>query len=399
MVRDPFALAALLLATAAFGFWLDRRFRICSRVGAALLIILFGAALSNLGIVPRASPVYQAIEGPVLSLAIVFLLFSVNLADLKQAGPAMLAVFSLACVATMAGAFTGSLIFGRALGEETWKLAGVFTGTYTGGSLNFAAVARGLGLSASTFAAATAADNVTTTLWMAVTLAIPGWLAGVWRPRQGVDLSAIARPPSAALSGSAGHTTAAADAEVAANRHPYWGRVDVSLFQLVTLATAGAVVLLLSRWAAQRVPSIPYVLWLTTAALLAAQLPAVRAIRASEAVGNLGLHLFLVVIGVYSIVGELARVGPAVFYYTVWVVGLHGLILFALGRLLRADLGVLCVATQAAVGGPATAMAIAVARDWHALMLPGVAAGLLGYAVGNYLGFGVAYVSRWALLP
>jgi uncharacterized membrane protein len=39
-------------------------------------------------------------------------------------------------------------------------------------------------------------------------------------------------------------------------------------------------------------------------------------------------------------------------------------------------------------------MALAMARKWPALMLPGLAAGLIGYAVGNYAGFGIAYLVR-----
>ena len=37
---------------------------------------------------------------------------------------------------------------------------------------------------------------------------------------------------------------------------------------------------------------------------------------------------------------------------------------------------------------------VAVAREWRGLVLPGIIMGLLGYAVGTYLGFGVAYLVR-----
>lgn len=119
-----------------------------------------------------------------------------------------------------------------------------------------------------------------------------------------------------------------------------------------------------------------------------------RRLRIAEALGNLGLHPFLVVIGVHSIVGEIVRVGPAVFYYTLWVVLAHAVVLFGLGWAARAPLETLTVATQACIGGPSTAMAIAVARGWPGLVVPGVAVALLGYALGNYLGLGVAHLAR-----
>jgi uncharacterized membrane protein len=78
------------------------------------------------------------------------------------------------------------------------------------------------------------------------------------------------------------------------------------------------------------------------------------------------------------------------------VVGVHGLVVFGIGRLARMDVGTLAVASQAAVGGPSSALAVAVSREWKGLVLPGIIVGLLGYALGNYLGFGVAYLVRGA---
>ena len=52
------------------------------------------------------------------------------------------------------------------------------------------------------------------------------------------------------------------------------------------------------------------------------------------------------------------------------------------------------MASQANVGGPASAVALAGARGYTDRVLPGVAVGLLGYAVGNYSGFLVANLVR-----
>ena len=68
--------------------------------------------------------------------------------------------------------------------------------------------------------------------------------------------------------------------------------------------------------------------------------------------------------------------------------------MLGIGRLLRLDIGSVLVASQAAVGGPTSALAVAISREWKHLVLPGVVVGLLGYAVGTYLGLGVAYLLR-----
>lgn len=384
MITDPLSIAALIAGATALAFWLDHKVPLASKIGASLLAIVLGAVLSNTGIVPDQSPVYRGIEGPVTSLAIIYLLLGVSLADLKQAGPRMLGLFLIACLGTAVGALAGALMFGDTLGSVTWKLAGAFTGTYTGGSLNFAAVGRGLDLPASTFAAASAADAVTTGLWLAIVLAAPVWLA---------------RRTSAAGSAAteaAGQSERGGGNEVSGHDpHPFWGRIPISLFDLVLLAALGMAVLISARLLARWIGLVPEILWLTSIALGLAQLPRVRNIQGSQQLGNLGLHLFFTVIGIRSLIRAMLQIGPEVFYYTLVVVGIHGIFLFLVGRLLRGSVPMIAVVSQAAIGGPSTAMAVAVSRGWPALVLPGVAVGLLGYALGNYAGFGVAYLVRW----
>jgi uncharacterized membrane protein len=53
MITDPLALAALICGVTGLGFWLEDRFLWARSVGASLLIIFFGAVLSNLDLWPR----------------------------------------------------------------------------------------------------------------------------------------------------------------------------------------------------------------------------------------------------------------------------------------------------------------------------------------------------------
>ena len=85
-------------------------------------------------------------------------------------------------------------------------------------------------------------------------------------------------------------------------------------------------------------------------------------------------------------------VGVSVFFYTVVVGGVHGVVVYGVGRLLRMDIATITVASQASVGGPSSAVAVAISREWNELVLPGIAVGLLGYALGNYAGFGLGYL-------
>jgi len=113
--------------------------------------------------------------------------------------------------------------------------------------------------------------------------------------------------------------------------------------------------------------------------------------------GNYLLLLFLVSNGAKSVVANIVAVGPAVFYFAAGTIALHGIFIFGVGYLLRIDAGTFAVATQANVGGSSSALALASARGYTDKILPGIAVGLLGYAIGNYLGLVVGNIMQGIL--
>jgi uncharacterized membrane protein len=100
VIQDPLALTAVIAGATGLAFWLHGRFRWGSRMSATLLVIIIGALLSNLGLVAVESPVYDFISGPLVSLAIVWLLLAVDLREVRRAGLRMLRAFALAVGAT-----------------------------------------------------------------------------------------------------------------------------------------------------------------------------------------------------------------------------------------------------------------------------------------------------------
>ena len=312
MIDQPLALLGVILAIAALAFWLEGRYGWAQKAGASLLIIIFGAVLSNLDLVPASSPVYSAITGPVTSFAIVWLLLAVNLRDVLRAGPRMLGAFALAVTSTTLGAVVAALLFGRYFPGDAWRLAGVLTGTYAGGSVNFVAVGREVALPDSLFAATVAADNLVTAIWIAATLVLPIWLARFYptaAPRQ-QPLTEADAPP----------------------RHDFLRAGARDLLLLGSLAAGLTVV---AELVSHRLPAVPAVLWLTTLALAVAQIPAIQRLQGSFQLGLLALNLFFAVIGIGSRVAEILAVGVEVLYFAATVVVVHGLLVYGVGRLLR----------------------------------------------------------------
>lgn len=381
MIEDPFAVFLALAAVVFVAVQLERRVGVFRSLGAALVGILLAMLLSNIGILPGTSPTYQFLMGTGVNLAIALILLSVDLGSVLKAGSGMLAAFGIGALGTAVGAITGGLLLSGLVGPETWKLAGQFTGTYTGGGANFAALGRAFETSADLFSAATAADVIVTAVWMAACLAVPVLLG---RPKQGQGQGTPVAGPSSA------------EGQLTLER-----TLQSSVKPVLLGDTAALVAIAVGAvWGADQLAGLlplHEVLWLTTIVLILAQVPAVKALAGSALFGNYLLLLFLASNGARSVIANLVAMGPPVFYYAIITVAFHGVVIFGIGRLARLDFATLAVASQANVGGAASAIALAGARGYTDQLVPGVAVGLLGYAVGNYLGFGVAAMMRGML--
>ena len=135
---------------------------------------------------------------------------------------------------------------------------------------------------------------------------------------------------------------------------------------------------------------VPEVLWLTTIALIVAQLPWVRKLRGAEVLSYFALHIFFIALGAASDLATVVDAGLPIFSFMIVIIGIHVVLAYGLGWLFRIDLPTVSIASQAAIGGPGSALAIGMAMKWHRLVAPAVIVGIFGYALGNYLGFACA---------
>jgi uncharacterized membrane protein len=151
-------------------------------------------------------------------------------------------------------------------------------------------------------------------------------------------------------------------------------------------------------WMSERLspllPGFPLVLWQTTLALVAAQLPFAKRLNGTAMLSYFALHLFFVVIGTSSVFSALLASGPMLFVFMSAIIAVHALIAYGGGWLLKYDLASVTIASQAAVGGPGSALALAMSMKWPGLVTPGIIVGIFGYAIGNYVGFACAYLTR-----
>jgi len=165
MIENPYELLSVFLGLVLLSVWLDSRFKWASKISPVVMILFFAGLVSNIGLITDRSAFYDQVAGFTVPFAVCLILFTVNLKDLRRFGVTLLAAFRVACIGTIIGVLTAGLLLNtelvKVLGAESWKLAGPFTGTYTGGSLNFFAMWNGLEIgNPDLFAAANAVDNL-----------------------------------------------------------------------------------------------------------------------------------------------------------------------------------------------------------------------------------------------
>ncbi|TAE29600.1 MAG: DUF819 family protein [Cytophagales bacterium] len=380
-MSDALPILALLFLNIVVCEWLSRK-PLFRQLGTALMVIILTAIEANLGLIPTTdTPLYDSIFGYVMPFALFVLLLSVNLQDLRRAGLPMLTMFLIGSTGTIIGVVVSMWLFNgpESIGPQFFALAGMFTGTYIGGALNFHAVALhyGVAKSGNLFVAATAADNIMTALWMIATLAIPQFLARRF-PRPMVGLPPTGEAASVEVPGQE-------DAETLAP-------VDLALLVALSL---GAI--WLSKYLTSLLPQLPFVIVLTTIALALAQIRAVNRLRGGRLLGLTAIYLFLAVIGAYCDLAAFARDGQlaiVLFGIISTLVLIHALIVFGIGALFRQDWAVVGIASQANIGGATSALALARSLNRPDLQLSAVLVGSLGNAIGTYLGILIAELLR-----
>jgi uncharacterized membrane protein len=382
-LTDSLAIAGLLCFFVIVSELLVRHTAL-QHVGTALLVILLTAIAANLGIVPAGSseevpvPIYDGIFTYLAPLAIFWLLLTVNLRAVLRAGLPLIALFLIGVAGVVAGAFVALAVFDdlRAVGRLGPALAGMYVATYTGGSINFNALALSYGVvrEGGLYAGAVAVDNVVTAAWMVATLALPRLLAPLWSRRaRGHVVQRVA------------FDHASADTELLS---PLGLALALGLGVTALFASESLAGLL-----ARAGVAIPAILILTTIALVLAQIPIVGRLHGPRVLGMFTVYIFLAVIGAFCDLrrlAELGRLGMVLLGFATVLVLVHGVVTFGAARLLRMDMDAAAVASQANVGGATTALAVARSLGRDDLVLPAVLIGSLGTGIGTFIGFAVA---------
>lgn len=368
--NQHWALWAILVVVAALGLYAEKT-KIGSKLSAVVVSILGTFILSNLKIIPNDAPSYDIVWAYLVPIAIPLLLFKADLKKIIKEAGATLIAFIFGGIGTVIGTFVAFYLI--PLGADGWKLAGIFCATYVGGSMNYVAAAEALHLnSPNLLTAGVAADNLVMTLYFLLLFAIPsfGWLTKFFVSKKSVTENENA------------NTEIEDEEKITLDSLAYSIAISIAVcavgFSLEKfIGIKGSGILIITAIVVTIATIYPK--WL-------------QQFKGADKIGTYLMQIFFAAIGASANISIVLKYGPILFLFAAVILMVHLLFLLSAGMILKLDIRELVIASNANMGGPTTAAAMAVARKWKGLVIPAILCGTLGYAIATFIGVAVGNI-------
>jgi uncharacterized membrane protein len=361
-----------MFGTVALGVWLESKFKWAARVSALVIILLLAIVFSNVLLIPSSAPVYDFVWDYFLPLSLPLMLFKSDIKKIfKESGQIMIA-FIIGAIGTVVGTFVSYLIFVGKI-EEIGGLAAMMTGTYIGGSVNFAVLGLAFNVSGNTISAATIADNLTMAIYFMILFAIPAKSKIASEEPVKKQTQEKTKPTLSTKDISIGIAVSAFIVAIS--------DIISTFFSDIISSNNGFL------FAMQSLMGNRY-LWITTCTVVASTIFAEKfqKLEGLQEIGTFLIYCFIFVIGVPASIPEIIKNSPLMLLFALVIVAFNMLFTFIFGSIFRIDRRMLIIASNANVGGPTTAASMAVAKGWDDLVGPALLTGCFGYVIGNYLG-------------
>lgn len=362
---------AMIMALSGAAFLLQNT-RIGSQITGTVIVILGAIAAANIGLIPHQSPTYDFVFTFVVPILIPLFLLQADLRRVFREASRTTLAFLIASAGTVLGVLVAVSVLDlsqlanqsdTAITAKEGAIAGLFAATYIGGSVNYAALGEMTGLitDRSFFSAATAADNLFSALYLSLIASLPALSSlARWYPEHRMsELVETEVPPTI----SAQSLCLALSISV----------ILVVISDMVAAAWTG--------------PSTRYVVLTALTLVLATAVPQIR--RLTSGGFELGIALsfsFFASIAAGADIEAMVSKAPMLGALVAMLLAVHLGVLLLVGKLCRLTLPELLTASNAAILGATTAPTMAAAKGWKDQVTPGVLVGVIGYALGTFVG-------------
>lgn len=370
-------LSAIFCLTPAVVLWLCRRIPLLGKVGPIMVLYAIGMIIGNLPFIPaEIKPLQEIIPNIMVPLAIPMMLFGCSFSrkELRLQIKLCVSGFLSVCIAIV----IGYLFFGRNV-EQGAQIGGIMSGMYTGGMVNAAALQAIFRVDSENYILMSSYDIIISFLYLVFLLSVG---IPMFRRLFGERKRVITQSEQEEI-----------EREIAKSKeNPYrklftreGGRqlCKVLLLTLGIVAVSGGAALLVGDgWF-----MVIFILLITTLGVVASFFDSVRKLEVSYDAGMYLIYIFSITIASMADFSNLQMEGGINLLMYVIVAVFLSLAIHALFcQLLRIDADSMISSSVAFINSPPfVPMAAAALRNKNALVT-GLAAGIVGYALGNHFG-------------
>ena len=374
-----FAILLIAYCTIPAGvLWLCRKVKVIGKIGPILMLYFLGAIIANIGILPsgpETGKVQELLSNAMIPLAIPLMLFSFTFRKSETRDQLIAMITGL--VAVIVAIVAGYPIFGPHIPNGP-QVAGMYTACLTGGTVNMAAVSQMLDVDGQQYALLNTYDMMVSFTYLVFIMAFGIRLARKWLPVKTLD-----------------NYDEKAVLEAGEEKNPYKGLftkrgIKHALVQLgVTLVVVG----LAAGFAIGLSKIIPgtfmmfFILAITTISIIVSFWKPIHNYDYGYDMGMYFIYIFSLVVASMADVRALDFTGAlwiVGFLFFMEVVSLSLQLLSA--KLFKVDADTAVIASVTYINSPPFVPMIAASMRNSRVLMPGLSIGIVGYAVGNYLG-------------
>ena len=170
--ENIWTLWSIIVGGAAISIILEQKYKWAATLSGVAIALILAMTLSNIGIIPTQAVAYDIVWDYVVPLAIPLLLMKCDVRKITKESGSMMILFLIGSAGTTIGTFAAyAVLKGRI--PELEGISAMMTGTYIGGSVNLAALAKSFKVSGTMVSSATVADNLLMALYFFVLISIP----------------------------------------------------------------------------------------------------------------------------------------------------------------------------------------------------------------------------------
>ncbi len=370
------------LLSPALVLWACHRSKILNKIGPVLLLYIMGFIAANLNLIPEQYLGLQnTISTVAIPLALPMMLYSCDFK--KFSVKTSLKITILGIVAVVAAVVIGFLAFGSKIGPEAEIIGAALAGKCTGGTPNLAALKVMLGMGNDTFIMLNSFDMIICFIYLICIMTF-----GIKWARK--------------VLGRGQYTTdQTVNLEELTVKNPYkdFGKKD-SIRQLVKILLLTLVIVGcafgVATWAKkfdENIFTVVMILTITTLALIASLYKEVKTWDKSYDAGMYLIYVFSIV------VASMANLRNIDFEGTLFIILLQVVVVFGsflltilLAKIFKVDGDTTVITSNTLINSPIFVPMIAASMKNRDIVIVGVTIGLVGYAVGNYLGYGIYHL-------